>query len=66
MKKSIAHNRMLKDIENPSILLLSNSLGIQKDDEEFFDIDMQIKSDDNFIGIILKKIELIKPNIIFL
>ena len=28
IKKSIAHNRMRKEIDNPNILLLSNSLGI--------------------------------------
>ena len=41
-------------------------MGIQKDDDDFLDIDMQIRSDDNFIAIILKKIEMVKPDVIFL
>lgn len=43
IKKSIAHKKMRKEITNPRILLLSNSLGIQKDEEDFLDIEQEIK-----------------------
>ena len=49
---------------NPRILLLSNSLGIQKDEEDFLDIENEIKQQDSFINIIMRKIEMVKPNII--
>ena len=66
LQKSIVHSRMRREIDNPNILLLSNSLGIQKDEEDFFDIDAQIKQEDNFIGIIMKRIEQENPNLIFI
>ena len=64
MKKSIAHVRMKKEIINPRILLLSNSLGIQKDEEDFLDIENEIKQEDSFINIIMRKIEMVKPDVI--
>lgn len=64
IKKSIAHNRMKKEISNPKILLLSNSLGIQKDEEDFLDIETEIKQEDSFINIVMRKIEMVNPNLI--
>ena len=55
---------MNKSLDNPRILLLSNSLGIQKDEEDFLDIETEIKQEDSFINIVMRKIELVKPDII--
>lgn len=65
INKSIAHKRMKWDIENPRILLLSNSLGYVKDEEEFMDLESEIKQEESFIYIIMKKIESANPNVIF-
>lgn len=43
IKKSIAHKRMNWEIDNPRILLLSKSLGILKDEEDFMDLESEIK-----------------------
>jgi T-complex protein 1 subunit gamma len=43
IKKSIAHKRMKWEIDNPRILLLSKSLGILKDEEDFMDLESEIK-----------------------
>jgi len=64
IKKSIAHNRMRKAIDNPKILLLSNSLGIQKDEEDFLDIETEIKQEDAFINIVMRKIKSVNPNLV--
>jgi len=66
IKKSIAHNRMPKQIKSPKVLLLANSLGIQQDNDDFLDLGMQIRSEEAFIGNIINKIELVNPDIIFL
>lgn len=65
INKSIAHKRMSWNIENPRILLLSNSLGYIKDEADFMDLESEIKQEDSFIYIIMKKIEQVQPNLIF-
>lgn len=39
LRKSIAHNRMKKDIQQPKILVLAKTLGVMKDDEDFIDLE---------------------------
>ena len=56
---------MRREIANPRILLLSKSIGHMKDEEDFLDLETEIKQEDAFIGIVMKKIELVKPDIIF-
>ena len=65
IRKSIAHKRMKWEIHNPKILLLSNSLGYIKDEQEFLDLETEIKQEDAFIHIVMKKIELVSPDLIF-
>jgi chaperonin GroEL (HSP60 family) len=43
IKKSIAHKQMSWEIKDPKILLLSNSLGYIKDEEDFLDLATEIK-----------------------
>lgn len=43
INKSIADKRMKWNIPNPKILLLSNSLGIYKEGDEFMDLASEIK-----------------------
>ena len=43
IKKSVAHKRMRREIENPRMIILSNSLGYMKDDEELIDIETELK-----------------------
>lgn len=52
-------------MDNPRILLLSNSLGYIKDEQDFLDLETEIKQEDFFIHIIMNKIELVKPDLIF-
>jgi chaperonin GroEL (HSP60 family) len=49
IKKSIANKRMAWEINNPRILLLSNSLGFIQDEEDFMDLESEIKQEDHFI-----------------
>ena len=65
IKKSIAHKRMAWEIQNPRILLLSNSLGYIKDEMDFLDLATELKQEDSFIQIVMKKIDLVAPNLIF-
>jgi chaperonin GroEL (HSP60 family) len=57
INKNIAHRRMKWEISNPEILLLSNSLGYAKDEEDFMDLESEIKQEDAFIRTVIKKIE---------
>jgi len=65
INKSIAHRGMKWDIANPRILLLSNSLGYIKDEEEFMDLEGEIKQEDAFMQIVMSKIKKMDPNLIF-
>ena len=65
IKKSIAHKQMKWEIENPRILLLSNTLGYLKDEEDFLDLATEIKQEDSLIQIVMKKVELVRPDLIF-
>ena len=40
-------------------------MGYIKDEQEFFDLETEIKQEDAFIHIVMKKIELVSPNLIF-
>jgi len=48
-KKNVAHRRMKTDVDNPRILLLSNSLGYVQDDEGFIDLQAEIKQEESFM-----------------
>lgn len=65
IKKSIAHKRMKWEIPNPRILLLSNSLGYIKDEMDFHDLTTELRQEDAFIQIVMKKIDQVKPDLIF-
>ena len=43
LKKSVAHSRMKNKFQNPKILVLAKTLGIQKDDEDFIDLEAEMK-----------------------
>ena len=43
INKNIAHRRMKWEIEEPKILLLSNSLGYANDEKDFMDLETDIK-----------------------
>ena len=53
------------EIEDPRILLLSNTLGYLKDEEDFLDLATEIKQEDSLIQIVMKKVELVRPDLIF-
>jgi 1-phosphatidylinositol-3-phosphate 5-kinase len=53
------------EIAHPKILLLSNSLGYANDEKDFMDLESDIKQEDAFIRTVIKKIDQVSPNIIF-
>jgi hypothetical protein len=56
-KKDVANRYMKTEIPNPRILLLSNSLGyVQDDGAQMIDMESEIKQEEAFIQIIMKKI----------
>jgi len=65
LKKSIAHNRMKREIQNPKILVLAKTLGVMKDDEQFADLESDLKQEGNYFEIMSKKIRDFEPNLIF-
>lgn len=58
-------DRRLNDTHNdPRILLLSNSLGYVRDDNDFTDFQSIIKQEDHFVEIIKEKIARVNPDIV--
>lgn len=55
-KKDVANKHMRTNIEHPKILLLGNSLGYVSDDENFIDLESEIKQEESFMAIIKNKI----------
>lgn len=57
INKSIANKRMKWHIQNPRILLLSNSLGyIEKENKEYMDLEQEINQESQYIQTMMKKI----------
>jgi len=65
LKKSVAHSRMKSQFQNPKILVLAKTLGIQKDDEDFIDLESEMKQEESYLYQIISKIEAFRPNLIF-
>ena len=64
-KKDVAHKSMATDIEEPKILMLANSLGYLQDEADYMDIMELQQQEDPYFQIIRSKVNLVKPNIIF-
>jgi chaperonin GroEL (HSP60 family) len=64
IKKGVAHKRMERKISNPRMIILANSLGYMRDDDDFIDIDLELRQEETYLQIILRKIEKFKPNLI--
>ena len=64
-KKDVASRRMRTSIENPKILLLNGSLGYVQETDGHVDMQAEINQQESFINIIRRKIQKVKPDIIF-
>lgn len=65
-KKDVANRRMRTSIEDPRVLLLSNSLGYVQEDEGFIDVRAEINQQESFMKIVQAKISQVNPDIIFI
>jgi hypothetical protein len=43
IKKGLSRRGMLREIDNPRIIIVANSLGYLKEEEDFIDIEQQVK-----------------------
>lgn len=57
---------MRTSIEDPRVLLLSNSLGYVQEDEGFIDVRAEINQQESFMKIVQAKINQVNPDIIFI
>lgn len=64
IKKNVVDRRSNDAYQNPRILLLSNSLGYVRNDNDFTDFQSTIKQENHFIEIIKEKIGRVNPNIV--
>lgn len=64
IKKGVAHRRMAPRIDNPKMIIIANSLGYMKDDEDFVDLEAELRQESTHLKIILDKISHFKPNLI--
>ena len=45
IKKGVADRRMSQRIDNPRMIIISNSLGYMKDDEDFVDLEAELRQE---------------------
>ena len=64
MRRNVADKRMRNRIENPRVLLLGNSLGYVREEEDFTDIASVIKQEEHFVEIIRDKIARVQPSVV--
>jgi len=63
--KNVADKRMASQIANPRILVINNSLGYVREEEGYTDLESIIKQEEPYVEILISKINLIKPDLIF-
>lgn len=62
--KNVAHKRMATEIDQPKILLITNSLGYVGEEEGFLDLETVVRQEEHYVQIILSKIKNIEPDLI--
>ncbi len=50
IKKGLSRKGMLREIDNPRIIIVANSLGYMKEEEDFIDIEQQVKQEDDYLN----------------
>ena len=64
IKKNVIDKRLNSSNNDPRILLLSNSLGYVREDNDFTDFQSIIRQEDHFVDIIKEKIARVSPDIV--